>query len=256
LRITQSSFAKSQILILQADGLIDQTHGYGHPIKQRLDEFGISSEIVPIAERTEILPELPEKPLILSGGMTEVTADIDWINDLKAFVEKIIESNQQNPERAQPLLGICFGAQIIAEAFHPGSVSFLEDPEFGVSRIVLEKEKHKLFDGFDSEFDAYSFHYNQIWCKDVRILSKHKHRGHEFLQAFEIPDAKSFGVQFHPEFRHAQMSSLFKAHQQLILEFGFDLNPIIKSLPVVEGNDTLLKNFTTYFSNLKMNKII
>jgi GMP synthase (glutamine-hydrolysing) len=205
--------------------------------------FGVNSEIVHIARNTEILSNLPKKPFILSGGMTEVTADIDWIKDLKLFISRVIKRNQQNHEDAQPILGICFGAQIIAECYDEGSVRFLEDPEFGISRIRLENEEHPLFKGFEDEFDAYSFHYNQIWSDNLRVLSKHKHKGHVFLQAFEVPEATAFGVQFHPEFNYDQMTRLFETYHELILEFGFDLKPIISNLRKIEGNETILYNF-------------
>lgn len=175
--------------------------------------------------------------------MTEVTANIDWINDLKSFVVAIIERNHQNPREQQPILGICFGAQIIAEGYRPGSVRFLEDPEFGVSRIVLDEPNHRLFTGFNSEFSAYSFHYNQIWSDDLRILDKHNHMGHEFLQAFEVPRSSAFGVQFHPEFNYEQMIKLFETYEQTISEFGFDLRPVISNLDKLKGNENLLKNF-------------
>ncbi len=200
-----------------------------------------------IAENTAILEELPKIPLILSGGMTEVTADIDWIRDLKSFISEIIKRNQQIPEDAQPIFGICFGAQIIAESYRKGSVRFLEDPEFGISRIKLDDRNHPLFTGFDKEFDAYSFHYNQIWSEDLRVLSKHRHMGHEFLQAFEIADARAFGVQFHPEFTFEQITKLFETYRDLILEFGFDLQPIISNLKRLQGNENLLRNFINEF---------
>jgi hypothetical protein len=67
--------------------------------------------------------------------------------------------------------------------------------------------------------------------------------GHEFLQAFEVPSAHVFGVQFHPEFRHEQMVQLFETHREIIADFGFDLQPIIDSLPRLSGNELILKNF-------------
>jgi len=241
--MTHSHYNDAEVLILQADGLIDEVNGYGYPLSQRLSSFGVNVEIVPVAENAAILPELPKKPLILSGGMTEVTADIDWIRKLKTYIARIIKKNQESSENRQPILGICFGAQIIAECYRKNSVRFLEDPEFGSSRIVLEVTNHPIFKGFNSEFDAYSFHYNQIWSKDLRILSKHRHMGHEFLQAFEVPGATAFGFQFHPEFTQAQMVKLFETYRSLILKFGFDLQPIINDLQNIEGNHFLLRNF-------------
>ncbi|MGY5853341.1 MAG: hypothetical protein RTU92_07250 [Candidatus Thorarchaeota archaeon] len=235
---------ESDVIILEADGRIDATHGYGTPIHDALTEHEITSSIVPIAHNTEVLERLTRKPLILSGGMTEVTADIDWIRDLKYFILDIIKQNQQIEYKdRQPIMGICFGAQIIAECYSEGSVTYLDDPEIGVSRIRLAAKNHPLFSGFSNEFNAYSFHYNQIWSDRVRILSQHLHMGHRFIQAFEVPDASVFGVQFHPEFNHSQMITLYKTYRKLIKELGFNLQPIIDTLPLLSGNRLLLKNF-------------
>ncbi len=235
---------ESDVIILEADGQIDGTHGYGTPIHDALTEHKITSSILSISHSTEVLQKLPKKPLILSGGMTEVTTDIDWIRELKSFVLDIISQNQQTGQKErQSILGICFGAQIIGECYDKGSVTYLDDPEIGVSRIILDVENHPLFSGFSKEFDAYSFHYNQIWSDKVTVLSQQLHKGHQFIQAFEIPDASVFGVQFHPEFSHDQMTTLYKTYRKLIRELGFDLQPIIDTLPPISGNRLLLKNF-------------
>ncbi len=235
------------LLILQADGLIDEEHGFGYPISQRLNELNILSKIVNVSHNTDILNELPKKPLILSGGMTEVTADIDWINELKSFILGIIERNRNTQSQKQPILGICFGAQIIAECYSKGSVFFLEDPEIGVSNIVLARPEHPLFKDIKSEFPAYAFHYNQIWSEDITILSDQHYKGHHFIQAFEIQDGLAFGVQFHPEFKQNQMLKLYQTYELLIGELGFDLKPVIESLPEVTGNHLILRNFFDFF---------
>lgn len=231
----------AEVLILEADGLIDETHGYGYPISRRLEELEIRSEKISIAGRTDRLRRLPKKPLIISGGMTEVTSDIGWIRELKRYIRNLIKSNRTPP--AQPVLGICFGAQIIAECMDEGSVRYLDDPEIGVSDIELDRPEHPLFRGFPQLFPAYSFHYNQIWSDCVEIISDHYHRGHHFIQAFEVPGSYAYGVQFHPEFRQDEMLRLFETYATLIAELGFDLAPVIRDLPEVEGNERIFRNF-------------
>ena len=242
---------QSDVIILEADGLINTSDGYGTPIFHALEDYGISASLVPIAHNTDLLLTLPEKPLILSGGMTEATADIEWIRELKAFVLSIIKNNQQShSNNRQAIMGICFGAQIIAECYRKGSVTYLDDPEIGVSKISLDAQEHSLFSGFSKEFDAYSFHYNQIWSNDVTVLSQHLHMGHRFIQAFEIPDASTVGIQFHPEFSQEQMKRLFETYRELIRNLGFDLQPIIDTLPSITGNRRILKNFYESYCRL------
>ncbi|MBD3404702.1 MAG: hypothetical protein GF411_01045 [Candidatus Lokiarchaeota archaeon] len=239
-----SEIEKADIFVLQADGKIDSTHGYGYPIQQRFSEHDIHVVIVHFADNVDILDELPKKPLVISGGMTEVTADIDWIRDSKAWFLDLIKENQSlDKENRQPVFGICFGAQLLIEAYAKGSVRFLEDPEIGVSRVKLDRPEHPIFRGISNEFDAYSFHYNQIWSNEVTILSQHKHMGHHFIQAYEIEGSSVMGVQFHPEFKQEEMKTLFTTYKDLIANFGFDLEPTINNLPKIKYPHRILLNF-------------
>ncbi|MGB1092127.1 MAG: type 1 glutamine amidotransferase [Oceanobacter sp.] len=60
------------------------------------------------------LNQLPESPLdcdawIITGSKHSVYEDLGWIHNLKAFIREIVQTEQ-------PLVGICFGHQLIAEA--------------------------------------------------------------------------------------------------------------------------------------------
>lgn len=237
--------SKTDIIILEADGRInDKNNGYGQPIKKRLSEMEIDSKIVSLVENSAHLDKLPNKPLIISGGMTEVTKKIDWINQSKNFLRKKIMESQAN-ERI-PLLGICFGAQLIAESFQEGSVMYLDTPEIGASKIKLNKPNHKLLKGFKNEFNAYSFHYNQIKTEHFTVISSSKIQDNEFIQIFQIPNTTIFGVQFHPEFNINEMKSLFETYKNLITKLGKKINDIINNLPDLKNNWLIFKNLYYY----------
>ena len=242
----REELTKTDIIILEADGKIDEkNNGYGYPIKNRLAEMDIDSKIISLIDNSNHLDELPIKPLIFSGGMTEVTKNVDWINQSKNFIKKKIEESKNN--KGIPIFGICFGAQLIAETYKKGSVMYLDTPEIGISKIILNKTNHKLFKGFKKEFDAYSFHYNQIKTKDFSILSSTKIIHNEFIQVFEIPNTAIFGVQFHPEFKINEIKTLIRTYKDLVRNLGHDINNIIEKLPEIENNWQILKNFYNYF---------
>ena len=239
---------EADIIILEADGLIDETHGYGFSILKRLVEFNLKPALVSIVDNAEVLYQLPRKPLIFSGGMTEVTADVGWVTKAKQFIsEAVMGTKKQRGKDRIPILGICFGAQLIAEALIPGSVTYLDDPEIGTSPINLDITDHNLLRGLPSTFIAYSFHYNQIKLSGLKSISSHTHMGHQFLQAFEIPNASTFGVQFHPEFKQKEMRTLLETYRDLIGELGFDVSPIISNLPEITDTPLILKNFYEFY---------
>ena len=248
MRIKDYDSSEADVIILEADGLIDETHGYGFSILKRLVEFNLKPALVSIVDNAEVLYQLPRKPLIFSGGMTEVTADVGWVTMAKQFVsEAVMENKKQSGKDRISMLGICFGAQLIAEALIPGSVTYLDDPEIGTSPITLDITDHNLFHGLPSTFDAYSFHYNQIKLGGLKSISSHTHMEHQFLQAFEIPNAFVFGVQFHPELKHAEMKKLLETYRDLIGDLGFDVSPIISNLPEITNTPLILKNFYEFY---------
>ncbi|MBD3187542.1 hypothetical protein GF325_11975 [Candidatus Bathyarchaeota archaeon] len=235
-----------QALILEADGTIDGTNGYGTPIRRRLGDLGISSAMISLEARANELNDAIESiscPLIISGGMTQVTSSKSWMEDARNAISSLIQLNLERDASSRvPILGICFGAQLIAEAHDPGSVQYLDTPEIGSSEITLNASSHPLFRSINSQFTAYAFHYNQIWSDDVHALSIHHLEGNRFLQAFEIKDAASYGVQFHPEFTLLEMTDLFMHYSGLIEDLGFSSQEIIESLPRVD-NSILIQNF-------------
>lgn len=240
----EKSLQKADVIVLEADGKIDPQHGYGHLIVKRLAEFNINAIIISIVENTQTLEKLPPKPLILSGGMTEVTADVDWLNKTREFITGKIKANQKlEKEKRTPIFGICFGAQLLAECYSKGSVKYLDDPEIGITKVNIGSPHHPIFNGYKEDFNAYTFHYNQIKTQDVSTISSHQHKNHHFIQAFEIPNASCYGIQFHPEFNYKEFITLLHTYKQLLKDLGLNAENIIKNLPKIQQNSIILKNF-------------
>jgi len=121
--------------------------------------------------------------IILSGGKEKL--DLNLFNEEK----KLIENSEK------PILGICFGYQLIAKIFGGKPVKMDSEKRgyFGVNLI----KKDVLFDGLKEKINVYFF--NLYSMKNFRekldVLGKSefgdeiiKHRG-----------KKLYGVQFHPE---------------------------------------------------------
>ncbi|RKD33474.1 type 1 glutamine amidotransferase [Thermohalobacter berrensis] len=238
-----SSVEIADVIVLEADGKIDDKNGYGYPIAKRLEEFGFRPVIVSLEKDTHLLEKLPPKPMIISGGMTAVTSDVQWVVKAKEFVKKIITYNQSvGEDKRIPLMGICFGSQLIAESFEEGSVKYLEDPDMGITKVKLNRE-HKLFNGFNNPFFAYTFHYNQIQNNNLNIISLNNSKSSIFVEAFEVPNASCYGVQFHPEFTHDEFVSVLITYKNLINDLGLDADDIINNLKRLPSNAGILKSF-------------
>ena len=226
------------LLILEADGAVDnKEHGWGHWLCKQTEKLGYSPVMVSLRDNAAKLHRLPRIPTIISGGMTEVTSNHTWIQQARQFIRECAGEN------SRAVLGVCFGAQLIAEGLYPGSVSFLEKPELGIVQIRRMEEHAPLLEGFPRQFPAFAFHYNQIQCAGLTTYSVNPDQQFPFLQAFRVPGKKLYGVQFHPEMEAGAFRLLIETYRDLLIELGQDPDDILTSLKPVPSNRKLLENF-------------
>ncbi|WAA08583.1 type 1 glutamine amidotransferase [Fervidibacillus albus] len=234
------------VYVLESTGYINhRKEGYAKPIVDRLQTFGYSTKVIPLKEQYNELQSIPNgKPIIISGGMTEVFAQEKWLIETKKFIGKIIESNKQKPVCEKTFLfGICFGAQLISEVIQPGAVKFLHEPQIGEKPVTL-CDPSPLFENVADHFYAYAFHYNQIQNDFLFVLSEVKKEGMHFINAFENQDLGCFGTQFHPEFTGQEFKTLLEYYNdQFQDQFQIDTSQIIRSLKRYPNNAIILENF-------------
>jgi GMP synthase-like glutamine amidotransferase len=111
--------------------------------------------------------------VIVFGGEANVDDDLDWLAEEKAWIRELLA-------RGTPMLGVCLGAQLIADAAG-GEVRRLPEPEIGwheVEGVGLAFEWH--YYGFELPPDATELARNKAGC-----------------QAFQLGRAR--GIQFHAE---------------------------------------------------------
>ena len=96
----------------------------------------------------------------------------------------------------KPLLGVCLGHQVIAEAFggEVGSANRLLHGE--TSKV--EHDGRGLFDGIPNDFTATRYH--SLGIREIPKVLKVTARSEDGeIMGIEHESAKIFGVQFHPE---------------------------------------------------------
>ena len=100
-------------------------------IARRIRELGVFSEIITIEDLKKIQNYEKIKGIILSGGPSTVTKKVFPKIPKDIFLKKI------------PILGICYGLQLITKLFG-GSIKTLKSKrEFG--RAILSKKKKIYF---------------------------------------------------------------------------------------------------------------
>ncbi len=124
---------------------------------------------------------------VVSGSRSSVYWDEAWIPPLKEWVEVAIESGI-------PMLGICYGHQLLADVLG-GDVRDMGEYEIGY-REVEHTGDSPLFDGIDSQFVAFTTHSDEVaeLPPGAKPIAENDYSNHGFRKD------DVFGVQFHPEY--------------------------------------------------------
>jgi GMP synthase (glutamine-hydrolysing) len=168
--------------------ILDFGSQYTQLIARRVRESNVYCEILPYNVSLESLISRRPKGVILSGGPASVY-DSDAPKPSFDLTDEI----------NCPILGICYGFQIIAAALG-GEVVPSESREYGYARLFVEDPKSLLFQGLPAEMDVWMSHGDHVTKvpHGFKVIAKTE----DALNAFEDLSGRIFGVQFHPEVEH------------------------------------------------------
>jgi GMP synthase (glutamine-hydrolysing) len=166
--------------------VLDFGSQYTRLIARRLRELRAFSLILPgTAPLEEVLKHRPQA-LILSGGPKSVFEEDAPRPDPRLFAQGL------------PILGICYGMQLMAQAFG-GKVERAGRAEYG--KALLTRYSGPLFRGLKGEVQVWMSHSDAVtelppgW----RVAAETEENP---VAAIEAEGAPLFGVQFHPEVAH------------------------------------------------------
>ncbi|EIJ65280.1 GMP synthase (glutamine-hydrolyzing), N-terminal domain protein, partial [Candidatus Nitrosopumilus salaria BD31] len=171
--------------------VLDFGSQYSHLICRRIREFSVYAELVPYDISYNELQKLNPTGIIFSGGPSSV-----YNSDAPIPEDKIFEMNL-------PLLGICYGHQLIVNKF--GGKVKRANKEYGSSLLTIDNDKD-LLNGVGESVRAWMSHGDEA----EQIPEGFKVIGHtESAKAAAIAsDEKSiYGIQFHPEVVHTEQGT-------------------------------------------------
>ncbi|MCD6301167.1 MAG: glutamine-hydrolyzing GMP synthase [Staphylothermus sp.] len=158
---------------------------YSHLIARRVRELNVFSLIMNYEHINErVLREINPCAIILSGGPYSV------------YDEKAPRIGKWLLEQDIPVLGICYGAQLIASLM--GGHIKEGIGEYGRTKINIV-EKDLLFDGWSNDYVWMSHRDYIIDVPDSKIIA---YTSNNYIAAYKLRNKKIYGVQFHPEVKH------------------------------------------------------
>jgi len=207
--------------------VLDFGSQYSHLICRRIRDFSVYAELVPFDISLENLAKLNPKGIIFSGGPSSVYDSGAPIPDKKIFQLNV------------PILGICYGHQIIVNNF--GGKIKRANKEYGSSVLTIDSNSD-ILNGIGDSVRAWMSHGDE--AEDVpegfEIIG---HTESSRSAAIANKQKTVFGIQFHPEVVHTEKGT------EILKNFVLDVcyaNPdwtmekfvenAVENISKVEGN--------------------
>jgi len=207
--------------------VLDFGSQYRHLICRRIRDFSVYAELVPFNISLENLAKLNPKGIIFSGGPSSVYDPDAPIPDKKIFQLNV------------PILGICYGHQIIVNNF--GGKIKRANKEYGSSVLTIDSNSD-ILNGIGDSVRAWMSHGDE--AEDVpegfEIIG---HTESSRSAAIANKQKTIFGIQFHPEVVHTEKGT------EILKNFVLDVcyaNPdwtmkkfvenAVENISKVEGN--------------------
>ena len=176
--------------------IIDSGSQYTHLIKRNFRDLDKEAEIINAREPYENVKEKIESAerIVLSGGPSSVSVDKDSLT-------RIITEKVKTKEITVPILGICYGHQMIADVWG-AKVEKGKSAEYGVSEITVDNED-VILKGLPEKFKAWVSHFDEVkeLPEGFEALAHSETCGIEAMRHKERP---VFAIQFHPEVWHTE----------------------------------------------------
>ncbi len=203
---------------------------YTHLITRRVRQHGVSAQIFPSDVSPKILKENKVEGIILSGGPASV------------YEKNSPKINPQILNLGIPILGICYGHQVIAFALE-GKVKPGKTREYG-EEIININDQGKIFEGLSKNEQVWFSHGDSVTKlpKGFKVLATSK----TAIAAYCNLDKNIFGVQFHPEVAHTPKG------MKILDNFLFKICKVKKDWDVSDLKDKLINDLRLRINDEKV----
>ena len=181
--------------------VVDFGGQYNQLIARRIRQCHVYSEVVPYTTSLETLKDESVKGIIFTGGPNSV------------YLEGSPKMDEKIYSLGKPILGICYGAQLISHQLG-GEVISADVSEYG--RTELTTLPSRLFNGVDKQTEVFMSHTDRIskLPSSFRTIAYSKDCP---IAAFECVEKDIYGTQYHPEVTHSIQG------QKVLENFVYDI---------------------------------
>ncbi len=195
--------------------VLDYGSQYNQLICRRIRELGVYTELLPPDTALTKVLSLKPKGIVLSGGPASV-----YDKDAPQLPDWILKQNL-------PVLGICYGMQLLAKEFN-GEVRSSLKREYGPAQIEILNSS-PLFQNIKTGSSCWMSHGDEVSKipSPFHVLARSLSG---LISAVGNDEKKIYGVQFHPEVTHTLFGkTLLKNFLKICnCQFSWNLNSFIQ----------------------------
>ena len=172
--------------------IVDFGSQFTQLIARRIRELGVFSEVLTLNELSKVKDYKLVKGIILSGGPATVT------------LKKFPKIPQKVFDKKIPILGICYGLQLLSKIFGGKVKSNRKKREFGKA-LLLKKKNSKLTKNFyiKNKANVLMSHQDAVVTipDGFKKIASTKESSYTII---ENSNKNIYGIQFHPEVTHTE----------------------------------------------------
>ena len=226
--------------------LIIRTGQVPAPIRGRLGDFphwfrlglNLPAHVLRVADVQAGEPLPPAHTLaaaVITGSAAMVTDRAEWSERTAGWIGEAFAAGL-------PLLGVCYGHQLMAHALG-GRVGVLPGGrEIGTQWVqVDETPADPLLGGLPPRFAAHTSHQQTVLeaPPDSRVLARSDADSHQIIRY----GAQALSCQFHPEFSVAAMRAYIRLHARVLAAEGIDVDARLAATRAAPWPRRLLRRF-------------
>lgn len=227
--------------------LIVQTGRTHDHIRERLGDFddwiaaGLRAGGAEVQTYNPLADTPPPAPETLAGIV--LTGSHAMVSEREPWSEALVPWLQQAVKAETPVLGICYGHQLLAHALGGEVAHHPEGVEIGTVRVQCHAaaQTDPLLGALPDEFDAQATHWQSVrrLPPGAVLLAGNAHEPHH---AFRVgPNA--WGVQFHPEFTAEALKAYLDGLGPTLASEGRDAAQITSQLKDTPEAASVLPRF-------------
>jgi GMP synthase (glutamine-hydrolysing) len=183
-----------------------------------------------------VLPENDFCGAILTGSHNMVTDKLGWSEQTAQWLRRQIE-------KRTPILGICYGHQLLAHALGGVAGPNPRGREFGNQKIYMndDAKRDKLFGAMRKVFEGHCCHAQSALKlpSGAVCLGGNDHEPNHVVRFAE----NCWGVQFHPEFDVDATRYYIEQHKDLLVKQGLDTEKLSNAVRPAAESYALISRF-------------